>query len=134
MFSLRLIRMLMLPVLMYFSWSWAAPLPYGDPTSPAPGYENGTETAALETEEDEALAEAEKPKPRWQLTSTLVAGERRVAVINGRSVALGARIEGARLVAVEHRSAVIDHAGRQIRLNLPPSAGDAVSAKMPTGR
>ncbi len=134
MFRMRLLRLLILPMLMFCSWSLAAPLPYGDPTTPAPGYEGGSEAATVVAEEEEALVEAEKPKPRWLLTSTLIAGERRVAVINGRSVALGARIEGAKLVAVEHRSAIINHAGRQIRLILPPSAGDAVSAKMPTGR
>lgn len=104
----------------------AVPLDYGDPTQPAPGF--GKPVA-----EKIAVSEA-PPPPRWQLSSTLIAGQRRVAVINGRSVALGASIEGARLLAVDARGALIEHQGRRIRLNMPGSPGKTIAAKRPSQR
>ena len=40
-------------------------------------------------------------RPRWVLTSTLVSGQRRTAVVNDRVVARGDRINGARVVSIE---------------------------------
>lgn len=108
------------------SAAMADTLPYGDPTQPtgrrvaAPGAADGASEAP--------------PPPRWALSSTLVAGERRVAVINGRSVALGATIAGARVVAIDRRGAWIEHQGRRTRLELPRPASDRITAKTPTGR
>ena len=104
----------------------AGPLPYGDPTQPTP---LGRPIADA-TSGGEAVVEG----PRWKLTSTLVAGERRVAVINGRSAAVGATIEGARVLSVDSRGATIEHQGRRIRLDLPAPAGKTVTAKTPSGR
>lgn len=104
----------------------AGALPYGDPTLPS-----GRRVAAGNSIEGEP---ASPPAPRWHLSSTLVAGERRVAVINGRSVALGATIAGARVVAIDSRGAWIEHQGRRTRLELPRSASDSITAKTPTGR
>lgn len=41
------------------------------------------------------------PNPRWVLESTLVASDRRLAVINGETVGVGDAIRGARVVAIE---------------------------------
>lgn len=105
----------------------ARPLGYGDPTAPTPLDAPPVATAAGD-------AAAEPVKPRWTLSSTLVSGDRRIAVINGRSVALGATIEGARVTAVDHRGAWIEHRGTRVRLELPRAAGDRITAKTPTGR
>lgn len=101
----------------------AMPLGYGDPTQPVP----------LNTPPAAGAASAAPAKPDWILSSTLVAGSRRVAVINGRSVALGGTIDGARLVAVDARGVALDVAGRRVRLELPASEGSTVRAKTPRG-
>lgn len=106
----------------------AGPLGYGDPTQPTP-LDRPAIVAASEGPVADRIAPA-----RWTLTSTLIAGNRRIAVINGRSVALGARIDGARLVAVDAGGASIEHEGRRIRLMLPPPAGKTITAKTPSGR
>jgi hypothetical protein len=120
-------RLLALLLALCAGGAFAGPLGYGDPTQPG----NRRAAVAVDGVESTDLA---PPPPRWTLSSTLIAGQRRVAVINGRSVALGARIEGARLLAVDARGALIEHQGRRIRLELPRSAGDRITAKMPTGR
>lgn len=106
----------------------ARPLDYGDPTQPTP-LDRPAATAT-----PGAAGTSGPARSQWTLTSTLVAGDRRVAVINGRSVALGARIDGARLVAVDAGGALIEHEGRRIRLQLPPPAGKTITAKTPSGR
>lgn len=108
----------------------AVPLDYGDPTEPAPGFGKAPTAQAEFAVEDEAVP----APPRWRLTSTLVAGERRVAVINGRSVALGARIEGAKLLAVDARGALIEHEGRRIRLDMPAPRDRTITAKRPSSQ
>jgi MSHA biogenesis protein MshK len=105
----------------------SGPLGYGDPTQPTP-LDRPSMPAS-----DGSVADRIEPS-RWTLTSTLIAGDRRVAVINGRSVALGARMDGARLVAVDAGGATIEHDGRRIRLLLPPPAGKTITAKTPSGR
>jgi MSHA biogenesis protein MshK len=106
----------------------AGPLGYGDPTQPTPL----DRPAANAPSGDGAAPRSDSA--RWHLSSTLVAGNRRVAVINGRSVALGARIDGARLLAVDAGGALIEHEGRRIQLQLPPPAGKTITAKTPSGR
>lgn len=107
----------------------AGPLGYGDPTQPVPLDRPAAAAAAAEG----AVAKRSEPA-RWTLTSTLVAGDRRVAVINGRSVALGATMDGARVVAIDSGGASIEHEGRRIRLQLPPPVGATITAKTPSGR
>lgn len=119
-------RPALLLVAMFASAStWAGPLPHGDPTLPTP-----LGRPAATTVDGEPLV----AKPRWILTSTIVAGDRQVAVINGRSVAPGARIEGARVASVDANGAWIENQGRRIRLDLPPSAARGITAKTPSGR
>jgi len=107
----------------------AGPLGHGDPTQPTP-----LDRPVSDDASSRGAAAVRIEPPRWTLTSTLIAGDRRVAVINGRSVALGARIDGARLVAVDAGGAMIEHEGRRERLLLPPSAGKTITAKTPSGR
>lgn len=62
--------------------------------------------------------------PRWRLQSTLVAESRRLAVINGRTVAPGERIDGATLREVRREGVTLDVDGRSIELRVLPDAID----------
>lgn len=42
-----------------------------------------------------------KPLPRWSLTATFIASDRRVATINGKRVTVGEQIGGATVLAIE---------------------------------
>jgi len=53
---------------------------------------------------------------RWTLSSTLVAAGRRVAIINGRSVQPGDRVDGASVVAVTRKGARLRAGGRIFEL------------------
>jgi len=59
--------------------------------------------------------------PSWRLQSVLVSPGRRVAVINGRALAVGERIHGARLVAIHPGHVVLQQGSRRIvvRLAMP---------------
>ncbi len=59
---------------------------------------------------------------RWRLTSTLVAPHRRLAVINGRTVAQGERLGGARILAIRDGEVRVESRGRVITLHLLPRA------------
>ena len=84
----------------------------GDPTRP--------------TALNEAPAREERAVqgPRWRLQSTLVAEARRLAVINGRTVAQGERIDGATLREVRREGVTLDVDGRSIELRVLPDAID----------
>lgn len=118
-------RLLALVMLCALAPAWAGPLGYGDPTQPP---------AHLAGPDEGGAPPIEVARPRWQLSAVIVAGQRRVAVINGRSVALGASIAGARLLAVEADGVTMEHENRRIRLKLPPAEGKTVMAKTPSGR
>lgn len=62
-------------------------------------------------------ARAEKPR-QWKLTSTLIAPQRRVAVINDQVLTVGQKIDGAKLVAVRPGSVLLHQAGQTIQLKL----------------
>jgi MSHA biogenesis protein MshK len=79
------------------------------------GPRNPNKPTPLRDEEQAARAAA---APRWRLQSTLVADTRRLAVINGRTVAQGGRIEGATLVEVRQDGVTLEEDGRRIRLRL----------------
>lgn len=108
----------------------AAPLEFGDPTRPTGVVLSHESTPDAEQSE----GQVKRQGPRWQLTSTLLSGDRKVAVINGRSIRPGERIDGARLISVRHRRAVIEAAGRRITLKMPAASGDTLNAKKPSGR
>lgn len=55
-----------------------------------------------------------------ELTSILVAAERRVAVVNGRRLTVGASLDGARVVAIAPTYITLRREGRTARLRLLP--------------
>jgi len=55
---------------------------------------------------------------KWQLTSTIVGPERRVAIIDGQVVQIGETIDGAVLEKVAPGSAFLVHEGRSVHLKL----------------
>lgn len=57
----------------------------------------------------------------YDLSAILYSSQRRVAVINGRSVSEGDRIGAARVTRIERRSLELDERGRRIRLVLSPA-------------
>ena len=79
---------------------------FGDPTRP---------TSMSEPEPDRAAVQG----PRWRLQSTLVADNRRLAVINGRTVVQGARVDGAKLLEVRQDGVTLEQDGQRIDLHLP---------------
>lgn len=68
----------------------------------------------------------ERAQPRfdasaWQLASTLVAGDRRIARINGQTVRSGDTVGGARVLAINNGRVQLDYRGRKftIRRSIP---------------
>lgn len=57
--------------------------------------------------------------PGYVLESTLVGGQRRSAVINGRAVQAGDRIPGARVLRIEADMVELDTGGKRLRLRTP---------------
>ena len=86
--------------------------PLGDPTQP-------TALDAPEPTERRAAS-----GPRWRLQSTLVADSRRLAVINGRTVAQGERIEGAMVREVRQGGVTLEVEGRRIELRVLQGTAD----------
>lgn len=82
----------------------------GDPTRP---------TSLVEPA---PVAKAAQSGPRWRLQSTLVAESRRLAVINGRTVAQGDRIDGATVREVRQEGVTLDVDGRQVELRILPGS------------
>ena len=78
----------------------------GDPTRP---------TSLSEPDDSAPAAQG----PRWRLQSTLIADDRKVAVINGRTVSQGERIEGATLIEVRSDGVTLQHDGQRLVLHLP---------------
>ncbi|MEW6647558.1 MAG: Type II secretory pathway component [Pseudomonadota bacterium] len=60
--------------------------------------------------------------PQFVLSSTLIARERRSAVINGRSVGVGDHVNGARVIEIQPSQVRLQHQGRQLTLSLLPVA------------
>ena len=83
----------------------AAATPLRDPTQPPAAHRPATKKAA-------------RKAPRWVLSSTLVSGQRRTAVINDRVVGVGERINGARVVEIQPAKVRLRRQGRDITLVL----------------
>ena len=56
----------------------------------------------------------------WRLDSTLVAPDRRVAVINGKQVSEGETVDGARVIDIHQLEVLIQAPGRRMTLQLLP--------------
>jgi MSHA biogenesis protein MshK len=59
-----------------------------------------------------------KPRPRWRLSSTLISPQRRSAVIDGRVVVRGDRINGATVISIESGAVRLRAKGREFTLLL----------------
>jgi MSHA biogenesis protein MshK len=81
----------------------------GDPTRP---------TSMAEPE----AARPVEAGPRWRLQSTLVADTRRLAVINGRTVAQGEHIEGALVREVRQEGVTLEVGGQRVELRMVPGS------------
>lgn len=57
---------------------------------------------------------------QWRLHSTLVASGRRLAIVNGRLVGAGDRVDEARVVAIDAGRVTLVASGRRIVLRLLP--------------
>ena len=53
---------------------------------------------------------------RWQLSSTLLAQGRRVAIINGQPVRAGDHVDGARVLAIEAGGVRLDYRGHRFTI------------------
>lgn len=82
----------------------------------------GDPTRPTSLAEPEPVARAAGSGPRWRLQSTLVAESRRLAVINGRTVAQGERIDGATVREVRQEGVTLDVDGRQVELRILPGS------------
>ena len=61
-----------------------------------------------------------KAVPRWVLSSTLIAPARRLATINGKTVGVGQKVGGARVVAINPAYVAIRDGDKEIILELLP--------------
>jgi len=80
-------------------------VPLDDPTRPP-------------TAQSAKVHKAARKPLRWTLSSTLVSAQRRTAVINGRVVGVGEKINGARVVAILPSKVHLRRKGRDITLVL----------------
>ena len=75
------------------------------------------------------VSSPDAPVMQWHLTSILIAADRRLAVINGRPLALGGSIGEARVVAIEVGLVTLDAGGERVRLRLVPITKKATRTK-----
>ena len=84
----------------------------------------GDPTRPTSLAEPEPAARAAVSGPRWRLQSTLVADSRRLAVINGRTVAQGERIDGATVREVRQGGVTLEIEGRRVELRVLQGTAD----------
>ena len=73
-------------------------------------------------------------RPRWVLSSTLVSAGRRSAVINDKVVAVGDRVNSARVVSIQPSSVRLQVNGRDITLVMLKKDVKSVSRVAAAGR
>ena len=56
--------------------------------------------------------------PRFAVNAIIVSDARRIAIVNGKRVAIGGQVNGATVIAIEKTELVLDVDGRKIRLGL----------------
>lgn len=78
----------------------------------------GDPTRPTSLAEPEPVARTAQSGPRWRLQSTLVAEERRLAIINGRTVGPGDRVDGATVREVRRDGVTLEVDGRRIELRM----------------
>lgn len=106
------LRCLLAAAMLAAAGTVAAQSGLGDPTRPT------------SLDEPEPVAKAAQSGPRWRLQSTLVADSRRLAVINGRTVAQGERIDGAMVREVRQGGVTLEVEGRRIELRVLQGTAD----------
>lgn len=68
------------------------------------------------------LAAANKAtKPRWVLSSTLISQHRRLATVNGKTLLVGEKISGAKLLEIQPALVTLKYQGQKITIKLLPS-------------
>jgi hypothetical protein len=82
------------------------------------GQQLGDPTQPTALNEPAAAGPAQRAGPRWRLQSTLVADNRRLAVINGRRVAAGDTVDGATVREVRQEGVTLEVDGRRIELRM----------------
>ncbi len=87
----------------------AADLPLVDPLRPAA-------SSARAAQPDTAVHKAVDVTGTWSLSATLIAPERSLAVIDGRTLSLGQSLKGYKLTAIENDHVVLQGEGRTVRL------------------
>lgn len=63
-------------------------------------------------------SKATRSAPSWRVESIVVSPDRRIAVINGQSLAVGDRIRGARVIAIDAYAVTLDIDGKRRQLTL----------------
>ena len=92
-----------------------------DPMQPPPFALQKMREAMMATNPKPARAAAEKPRPEpepLRLTSIIYSAERKVAIIDDQTLAIGDRIRGAKLISLTRDSARLQRRGKIITLRL----------------
>jgi len=99
-------RAVLIPAAVAFVCAGAQAESLGDPTQPTPlgGVRGGGNEAPA--------------APRWVLSSTLVARDRNVAVINGEQLEVGETVAGARVVRIRPGRVILERGGRRFELSM----------------
>ena len=88
-----------------------------DPTQP--DFSNKTTAKTSKT----VKKKEKNPVLKLSLQQTLVSNKRKFAVINGRTMTIGKKIRGAKLIKINHDNVVLTYGGKRYTLNLTfPSA------------
>lgn len=74
-----------------------------------------------------AVASVAQGAKAWRLTMTRISGRDRVAVVNDKLVAVGERVDGARVLAITPSSVDLEQAGRRFRVKLSVPAVKRIS-------
>ena len=98
---------------------WLAAVLLALPAAVSAQHSLGDPTRPTSLSEPDESAEKATQAVRWRLQSTLIADDRKVAVINGRTVSQGERIEGATLLEVRSDGVTLQEDGQRRVLRLP---------------
>ena len=92
-----------------------------DPTQP--DFARNTPPKKTKTVKSKGKRKRKSPIPQLSLQQTLVSNKRKFAVINGRTMTIGKKIRGAKLIRINHNNVVLTYGGKRYTLNLTfPSA------------